>query len=124
MRFAASVLIAGVVIGLFMPEMPGARLAANVPTLPVVLVLVPVVVGLFVRRRGWLASSAALLVGVALWVTFYLWPSPPWAPSDNWSAGTWAVFIASQIIPWTLTAAVLGAAGSWMSRASSRRLGP
>jgi len=115
------VLIAGVVIGLFMPEMPGARLAANVPTLPIVLVLVPVLVGLFVRRRGWVASSAALLVGVALWVALYLRPSPPWAPSDNWNAETWAMFVARQIIPWTLVAAVLGAAGSWMSRAYSSR---
>jgi hypothetical protein len=54
-------------------------------------------------------------------MAFYLRPSPPWAPSDNWNVETWSMFVAMQLLPWTLVAALAGALGSWMRRRYSSR---
>ena len=82
------------------------------------LSLVAFLVGFVVVRRGWLAALAAYVLGVALYVGFYLRPSPPWAPSDNWDLLTWTSFVLT-ILPLTIGSAIVGSIGSWVRRASS-----
>jgi hypothetical protein len=89
-KLATTVLIGGAAIGALMPGMPAFELLSGASLLRVLcLVVVAVAIGLVLTRRAWLAAGAAYVVGIALWVALYLRPSPPWAPSDNWSIETW-----------------------------------
>ena len=98
MRFFAAVLIGGAVFGTLMPGMPAFQGLSQAPGLRVLsLVLVALVIGLMVTRRGWLAAAAAYVVGIALWIVIYLRPSPPWAPSDVWFLETWITFVGTQL---------------------------
>jgi len=102
-RFFAAVLIAGAAFGALMPGMPAFEMLSRasllrVPSLVLVaLVILALVIGLVIRRRGWLAAAAAYVVGIALWIVIYLRPSPPWAPSDVWYLETWITFVGTQL---------------------------
>jgi len=68
-RFFAAVLIGGTAFGALMPGMPAFELLSKAPLLYVLsLVLVALVIGLVVTRRGWLAAATAYVVGIALWI--------------------------------------------------------
>lgn len=117
MRFVAAVVIGGLVSGLLMPQMWASEWLSSTPALSWIALLgiVPLAVGAVARDRGWAAAAAASLLGLVLWVGLYLRPSPPWAPSDNWSVQTWGMFVVTWL-PWVIVAAVLGAIGGWTSR--------
>lgn len=97
-RSFAAALIGGAAFGALMPGMPAFQWLSQSPPLRVLsLVLVALVIGLVVTRRGWLAAAAAYVVGIALWILIYLRPSPPWAPSDVWFLETWITFVGTQL---------------------------
>lgn len=71
-RFFGAVLIGGAAFGALMPGMPAFELLSKAPLLYVLsLVLVALVIGLVVTRRGWLAAATASFIGIALWVGIY-----------------------------------------------------
>jgi len=83
--------------------------------------IVATAIGFVTGRRGWAAALAAYAIGVALWVTIELRPSPPWAGADVWDWQQWGGFILT-LTPVGLGAAVLGWVGSRLghSRRSAR----
>ena len=111
-RFFAAVLIGGAAFAALMPGMPAFELLSRasvlrVPSLVLVaLVILALVIGLVIRRRGWLAAAAAYVVGIALWIGIYLRPSPPWAPSDVWHLETWITFVGMQLVSALLFAGI------------------
>lgn len=97
-RFIAAVLIGAAAFGALMPGMPAFELLSKASLLYVLsLVLVALVIGLVVTRRGWLAAATAYVLGIALWIVIYLRPSPPWALSDNWHVETWLYIVGSGL---------------------------
>ena len=117
MRFFAAVLIGGTAFGTLMPGMPAFQRLSQAPGLRVLsLVLVAVVIGMVVTRRGWLASATAYVTGIALWLGIYVHPSPPWAPSDNWSAMTWLYNVVGAGVAGALLCAILAYIGSRTER--------
>lgn len=79
--------------------------------------LISFLVGFTVKRRGWLAASAAYLIGLSLWVVVDLRPSPPWVPTDV--GGTWEA-VALRAVIGGVWSAFSGAAGTWIARARER----
>lgn len=74
-------------MALLLPQMPlFLAIGRTAPIAPNVLIaLVAFVCGAVVIHSGWIAAAAAYVIGLAMWIFFYLRPSPPWAPSDNWT---------------------------------------
>lgn len=121
MRSFIAILIGAVAVGVFIGQTYSGALRPQA-SMPLLLqqalqlgsfALIAFLVGFVVKRRGWLAASAAYLLGLALWVVVVLRPSPPWVPTDV--EGTWVAVILGAIIggPWS---ALAGAAGSWAAR--------
>ena len=117
-RSLVAVFIGGGAVGLLMPGMAGAQLLSQVPswTRMASLILIPLLIGFAVGRRGWLAAAGAYVFGMAIWVGVHLRPSPPWAPSDVWFPETWILFIVGTVMTGTLLFAMLGGIGSWLFR--------
>ena len=119
-RFFAAVLIGGAAFGALMPGMPAELLLSRWSLLRVVaLVAVALAIGLVVTRRGWLASATAYVIGIALWIGI-LRPSPPWAPSDNWSVFTWLYNVGGVGLAGALLFAGIAYIGSRIARLAFR----
>jgi hypothetical protein len=119
-RFFAAVLIGGAAFGALMPGMPAEALLSRWSLLRVLaLVLVALAIGLVVRR-GWLASATAYVIGIALWLALYVHPSPPWAPSDNWSVFTWLYNVVGVGLAGALLFACIAHIGSRIARLAFR----
>lgn len=103
-------------VALLMPGMPAFALmsrTADSLRLPI-LVAIGLLIGVLASHRGWLAAGAAYVLGIALWTALYLRPSPPWAPSDNWTIETWTFFVLQSVVIGAVIYAVLGLIGSWI----------
>ena len=124
-----AILIGAVAVGVFMGQVRSGALRTLLELPPVLLAqalhlgslaLIAFLVGFVVKRRGWLAASAAYLLGIALWVAVDLRPSPPWVPTDV--GGTWEAVTLAGVIG-GLWSALFGAAGSFAARAMDRASG-
>ena len=117
MRFFAAVLIGGAASGALMPGMPAFELLSRASLLRALsLVVVALVIGLVVTRRGWLAAATAYVIGIAFWLAIYVHPSPPWAPSDNWSVLTWLYDVVGVGLAGALLFAFIAYIGSRIAR--------
>ncbi len=100
--------------------MPAFELLSQAALLRALLLLLAgLLIGAVIPRHGWLAAAAAYAVGIALWVVLYLRPSPPWAPSDNWSIETWVSFAGTQLAA-TLLFVAIGYVGGRVARIWTR----
>jgi hypothetical protein len=79
-----------------------------------ILVAVALLIGYVTGDRGWLAASAAYVLGIVFWTVVYLKPSPPWAPSDNWTIETWSSFVMTTVLFGAVLYAIFGMIGSWI----------
>jgi len=121
-RFFSAVLVGGAAFAALMPGMPAfdvlsrwsvARVAA--------LVLVGLVIGLVHPHRGWLAAATAYIAGIALWLGVSVHPSPPWAPSDNWSLETWLSNVVGVAVAGAILFAFIAQLGSRLARVAIHR---
>ena len=110
------VLAGACAVALLMPGMPAFTLMARTADSLRLLILVAIalLIGVAANHRGWLAAGAAYVLGIALWTVVYLRPSPPWAPSDNWTIGTWIFFVLQSVVFGAVLYALLGLIGSWI----------
>lgn len=125
MRSLVAILAGAVVVAIFIGRARSGVIGTLMPTSVLLvwvlqlgsLAVIAFLVGVVVKRRGWLAAAGTYVAGVALWTVVDLRPTPPWVPTD--ARGTWEAVIGMVSIggPWS---ALCGTGGSWAMRARGR----
>ena len=125
MRVVVAILVGAAAVGVYLDQGYSGVLRPRASTPPLLdaalqfglLALIALLVGFVVKRRGWLAATAAYLIGLSIWVVVDLRPSPPWVPTDV--GGTWEA-VGLRAIIGGVWSALFGVVGSRAARMRGR----